>query len=595
MKFGQQLALAVVASFPEGCAAISFSQTHTEPASSTVSPHGKGASESEEVIMRVKQMDFESMTEQLSNDFIFVKRDEDALGKGSFGTVYWEEGDLCLDGKETCLNKKHIDIWVKVEQWDARKKLKIEAGYLAGLTAQQTSKGNWVCSVDGRACYPSLYQWYEAENGDYIAVMEALGLSLEVLRKDYTDKGVLSTDLVFKAWVQQIQILDQTHNTKVVDEKTGEMVAMLHRDIKPDNWLTQIGFEDEMSQHEHNPHHAHHVDWEIRLIDFGLSYKIDGLKRTEHHKLVGSPRYASLNTHAGINQSRRDDLESAGYVMMYLLKGFLPWQGLQYPQGPHDTPKWVRNEIIGKKKRSEMMPHDDGHTGVYDVCVKGLALDGKDYTNNQKVKDGEDGYGYALEDGVWKVFEQYFSHVLNLEFDDIPDYKFLESLFVNYLNQHKQNKQSAATSALSTGLDAESEWISVTESASSFSSTRARAQNIQKQKNNVGFLHKHNKYPWTQNYSSSHKDTTHSDNDDVVSFSASAVLMLWLLIATLVLVVIAILAIIFIKVHFQAKSLKRKSTRPLLQQVDPTLYENPVQDYDQALTRPAGGRKLWMV
>lgn len=110
---------------------------------------------------------------------------------------------------------------------------------------------------------------------------------------------------------------------------------ILHRDIKPDNFL--IGLSSSNQNHS------------VFIIDFGLSKRYRDPKTQQHipfrndRSLTGTARYASLNTHLGCEQSRRDDLEAIGFVLLYFLRGSLPWQGLK-----SNNPK----VDIGKVKQS---------------------------------------------------------------------------------------------------------------------------------------------------------------------------------------------------------------------------------------------------
>ena len=73
----------------------------------------------------------------------------------------------------------------------------------------------------------------------------------------------------------------------------------------------------------------------VHLIDFGLSKRYRDPKTHQHipykenKNLTGTARYASINAHLGIEESRRDDLESIGYMLVYLAQGYLPWQGVR--------------------------------------------------------------------------------------------------------------------------------------------------------------------------------------------------------------------------------------------------------------------------
>jgi hypothetical protein len=105
-----------------------------------------------------------------------------------------------------------------------------------------------------------------------------------------------------------------------------------------------------------------------------------------HGSLIGTARYASINAHKGVELSRRDDLEALGYMLVYFLRGSLPWQGIKVASGSDR-----RYAKILAKKMS---------TRVEDLCS-----------------------------GCPQEFEKYLNYCLALRFDDRPDYGYLRRIF----------------------------------------------------------------------------------------------------------------------------------------------------------------------
>ena len=144
-------------------------------------------------------------------------------------------------------------------------------------------------------------------SGEYnILIMELLGKSLDKLFEENHYKFSIKT--VCMLGEQMITRLQYIHNKHI-----------LHRDIKPDNFIMGIDNNKDI----------------VYLIDFGLSKKyrssrtLQHIKYSENKKLIGTARYASIHALAGCEQGRRDDMEALSYVLLYFLRGYLPWQGLK--------------------------------------------------------------------------------------------------------------------------------------------------------------------------------------------------------------------------------------------------------------------------
>ena len=165
-----------------------------------------------------------------------------------------------------------------------------------------------------------------------------------------------------------VEIIEKIHDRSVI-----------HRDIKPENFMiSQIQTQD------------YDVTKKIHIIDFGLSriYMKDGahIPNKPNSSIVGTMRYISTHIHEGNVYSRRDDIISILYVIIYLLKGKLPWCGLKVK--PED--KRTKAEIVYDMKKITPIPQ---------LCS-----------------------------GLPAIFERMLTYAYKIGFDEKPDYIYLKRL-----------------------------------------------------------------------------------------------------------------------------------------------------------------------
>jgi len=261
------------------------------------------------------------------------------LGSGAFGEVF-----------QGINVRNNIDVAIKLEPINTKRPhLFYEAKIYQYLLSDRSVIDKGI---------PNVY--YCASEGEFnVLVMDLLGPSLEDLFNMCNRKFSLKTVLMLAD--QMLTRIEYIHNRNFI-----------HRDINPENFLIGIN----KGSHK------------IYIIDFALAKRFI---RKEVHigcgraNLIGTARYASINNHLGITQGRRDDLEGLGYVLLYFLRGSLPWQNL------NANSKRDKYEKIMEKKLA---------TSIETLCK-----------------------GFPIE------FVTYLTYCRNLRFDERPDYVYLKGLF----------------------------------------------------------------------------------------------------------------------------------------------------------------------
>lgn len=247
------------------------------------------------------------------------------IGSGSFGTIYRGEN----------IRNQEI-VAIKVEPIHPHVK----------LLKNETTVYQYLRGIKG---VPNV-KWFGKEEGYYYMVIQLLGDSLEVIKQR---KRRFSLQLTLQIGIQILEILSAIHER-----------GLVHRDIKPDNFLLGV------------------LDSTIYLIDFGFCKTYIKNADREHilmktsKQLVGSPNYASINSHNLMELSRRDDLESVGYMLCYFYFGELEWE--------NDTVLDIKN-----KKQAFLL------------------------NKSKKIPD---------------LILTYFEYVHSLAFEETPDYSFLITL-----------------------------------------------------------------------------------------------------------------------------------------------------------------------
>ena len=256
------------------------------------------------------------------------------IGSGSFGVIYKGENIKTLE-----------KVAIKMEPINSLKLLKNE-----------TNIYQYLKNIKG---IPNV-KWFGKDEQNYYMVIQLLGESLETLKR----RKRFSLRLIIQMAVQMIDIIYQIHE-----------LGLIHRDIKPENFLLSI---DEK---------------QIYLIDFGFckTYLCDNthIHMKNVKMMIGTPNFASIHSHEFVELSRRDDLESIGYIICHFYLTELMWSKIPFYN--------ENNEI--------------------------------NIENNIIIKEMKQSFIHEIPD----VFKTYLLYVRSLTFTERPDYSYIIELFKHEL------------------------------------------------------------------------------------------------------------------------------------------------------------------
>jgi serine/threonine protein kinase len=268
------------------------------------------------------------------------------IGQGAFGRVYKAQS-------KTDISRI---VAIKTEPYNIDSQLEYEVKIYKQLESQ--------------VGFPRVYD-YRRHTKNHFAVMDFLGPTLTRLFEFCGGKFSLKTTIMIG--VQLLTRIEKLHE-----------IGYVHRDIKPDNFL--IGTNGNKKT--------------VYMIDMGLAKSyVDPISKKHipfrtNGSFTGTYRFSSIRNHRGVEQSRRDDLESLGYMLIYFLKGRLPWQGLQ-----GGATKAARANHIYQVKKT---------TPIDELCS-----------------------------GIPREFYLYIRYCRQLQYDEIPNYQLLIKLFMTLFDQMK--------------------------------------------------------------------------------------------------------------------------------------------------------------